>query len=92
MIKLNCIQEVNKMEETKVFEKTEFEESLIKETIKEIAKTLEECSYNAIDQIVGYLVSGDYGYISSHNGSRKKIMRFNRNQILTVMLKYFIEK
>ena len=80
------------MEETKVFEKTEFAESLIKETIIEVAKTLEERGYNSIDQIVGYLISGDYGYISSHNGSRKKIMSFDRNQILTVMLKYFIEK
>ena len=51
------------MEETKIYNYDEFEEALIEQTLKEVIAILEERGYNPINQIVGYLISGDPGYI-----------------------------
>lgn len=80
------------MGETKIFDSGKFEEALIEDTVKEVFAILENCGYNPINQIVGYLISGDPGYISSHKEARKKLMKFNRNQVLAVILKKFINK
>ena len=42
----------------------------IKETMKEVYEALEEKGYNPINQIVGYILSGDPTYITSHNNAR----------------------
>lgn len=80
------------MDETKVFDSGKFEEALITDTIKEVFTILGDCGYNPINQIVGYLISGDPGYISNHKEARKKITKFNRNQVLAVILKKFVEQ
>ena len=64
------------MEETKVYKTSEFSNALIAETLKEVIEILEERGYNPINQIVGYLMSGDPGYISSHKEARNKILQF----------------
>lgn len=80
------------MGETKIFDSGKFEEALIEDTVKEVFAILEDCGYNPVNQIVGYLISGDPGYISSHKEARKKITKYNRNQVLAVILKKFVEK
>ena len=70
------------MEETKIFTTDELEAELIAETIKEVAEILEERGYNAKNQLVGYLMSGDPGYISSHKEARNKITKFERTRVL----------
>ena len=52
---------------------------------------IEEKGYNAINQIVGYLMSGDPGYISSYKDARKKISKYERTRILTVLVKDFLK-
>ena len=79
------------MEETKIFTTDELEAELITETIKEVAEILEERGYNAKNQLVGYLMSGDPGYISSHKEARNKITRFERTRILEVLVDNFIK-
>lgn len=79
------------MEETKVYDTEEFIDKNISETLKEIVLNLEERGYNPINQIVGYLMSGDPGYISNHKESRNKILKFERTKILEVLLKEFIK-
>jgi len=79
------------MEETKVYTATEFENALIATTIKEVANILTERGYNAKNQIVGYLMSGDPGYISSHKEARNKIIAFDRVKILEVLVDEFIK-
>ena len=54
-------------------------------------KYLEERGYNPTKQIVAYLVSGDPGYISSYKECRNRILKFNREDILEVMLVDFIK-
>ena len=78
------------MEETKVYKTSEFSNALIAETLKDVIEILEERGYNPINQIVGYLMSGDPGYISSHKEARNKIMQFERTKILEVLVSQFI--
>lgn len=79
------------MDETKVYETEEFIDENISETIKEIVTNLEDRGYNPINQIVGYLMSGDPGYISNHKESRNKILKFDRTKIIEILLKEFIK-
>ena len=79
------------MEETKVYDTDEFIDENISLTLKEIVQNLEERGYNPINQIVGYLMSGDPGYISNHKESRNKILKFDRTKIIEVLLKEFIK-
>lgn len=79
------------MEETKVYQRSDFEKALIEDTLNEVITILNEKGYNAKDQIVGYLISGDPGYISSHKSARKKIIRFERIKILEVLVDKFIK-
>ncbi len=78
--------------ETKVYNGDEFESALIEKTIAEVALILEERGYNPMNQIVGYLMSGDPGYISSHKEARKKILQFDQAKILEVMVRKFLSK
>ena len=79
------------MSETKVYTNNEIQDTFIAETIKEVAEILEERGYNAKNQIVGYLMSGDPGYISSHKEARNKISKIERTKILEVLVKDFIK-
>lgn len=74
------------MDKTKVYESDEFQYAIIDEMLKDVIEILEERGYNAINQIVGYLMSGDPGYISSHKEARNKISKFDRTQILEFLL------
>lgn len=79
------------MDETRIYDGDEIKNALIGQTIKEVAKILEEKGYNAKNQIVGYLMSGDPGYISSHKEARSKITKFERTKILEVLVDSFIK-
>lgn len=80
------------MDETKIYDSEEFVDANIIKILKEVIEVLEERGYNPINQIVGYLMSGDPGYISSHKEARNKITKFDRNKILEVLVKYFINQ
>jgi len=92
MLQLYRIQVGDFMGETKVYDSGEFKDAIIEEAVKEVYDILEESGYNPTNQIVGYLISGDPGYISSHKEARKKITKFDRNQVLAVIVKKFISK
>lgn len=74
------------MDKTKVYASDEFQYAIIDEMLRDVIDVLEERGYNAINQIVGYLMSGDPGYISSHKEARAKISKFDRTQILEFLL------
>lgn len=57
-----------------------------KEALVEIYTALTERGYNAVDQIVGYLTSGDPSYITSHNNARNLILRMDRDELLEEIL------
>ena len=78
------------MYETRLFNVEELETALVEKTLKEIYDALEERGYNPINQLVGYLLSGDAGYISSYKDSRKKITSLDRAKIIEALLKSYI--
>lgn len=53
---------------------------------------LNEKGYNAIDQMVGYILSGDPSYITSHNNARNLIRRIERDDLVEDLLKAFLKK
>ncbi len=92
MIQYLCIHKgCDKVEETKVYEAKNFEEAYIADTMQDVVSILEERGYNPINQIVGYLMSGDPGYISSHKEARNKITKIDRNKLLEVLVENYIK-
>ncbi len=79
------------MYETRLFNVEELETTLVQKTLIEIYDALEERGYNPINQLVGYLLSGDPGYISSYKDSRKKITSLDRAKIIETLLKSYIK-
>lgn len=77
------------MQETKIYESVEFEDALISQTLDEVIEILEERGYDPIKQIVGYLVSKDPGYITSHKEARKRITKFDRNRIMEFLVRNY---
>ncbi len=86
------LQEGENMEETKIYNAEDFQDAIVVDTLKEVIAVLEERGYNPINQIVGYLMSGDPGYISNHKGVRTKITKFDRTKLLEILVKNFIDK
>ena len=63
-----------------------------KSALISIIDDLEERGYEAIKQIVAYLISGDPGYVSSYKECRNRILEFKREDIIEMMLEGFIKE
>ena len=63
----------------------------VREIIASVYEALTEKGYNPVNQIVGYLMSGDPTYITSHKGARSLIMRAERDEIIELFLEDYIE-
>jgi Uncharacterized protein conserved in bacteria len=63
----------------------------IKRMLTEVYRALEERGYNPIDHIVGYLISDDPTYITNHKNARSIIRKAERDEILGVMLKSYLD-
>lgn len=71
--------------------KVENENSIkYKEVLKDVYKALEEKGYNPVNQIVGYILSGDPTYITSHNDARNIIRKVERDELLEKMVRFYI--
>ena len=62
-----------------------------KDILEIVYKALSEKGYNPVNQIVGYIMSGDPTYITSHNGARSLIMKMEEMELVEEMLKTYIE-
>ena len=81
------MQELNNTQYFKV----EAEKDLdVRDVIAAVYSALTEKGYNPVNQIVGYLMSGDPTYITSHKGARSLIMRAERDEIIEVFLEDYI--
>ena len=63
----------------------------VSRVLKDVYIALTEKGYNPINQIVGYIMSGDPTYITSHNGARSLVMKVERDELVEEMLKAYIE-
>ena len=63
----------------------------VKDILKMVYQALSEKGYNPVNQIVGYIMSGDPTYITSHNNARSLIMKVERDELVEEVLKTYIE-
>ena len=77
-------------DETMCFKMPKEESIDSKEILKQVYQALKEKGYNPINQIVGYILSGDPTYITSHNGARNLIRQIERDELLEKLVKNYI--
>ena len=78
-------------DETVRFEFGDSDKKEIGETLVDVYNVLEAKGYNPINQIVGYVFSGDPAYIPRHDDARNKIRRFDRDDIVEELIKNYLK-
>ena len=63
----------------------------VKEVLDIVYTAMEEKGYNPVNQIVGYIMSGDPTYITSYKGARSMIMKVERDELVEELLKEYIK-
>lgn len=81
---------MSKMEETMMF-KSQAGDNSAKEILQQVYAALQEKGYDPINQLVGYLMSGDPVYITSHNQARTKIRKLERYELLEELVKSYLK-
>ena len=79
------------IDETVKFDVEKEQNIRAKAILKEVYNALKEKGYNPINQIVGYILSGDPTYITSHKGARNLIRQVERDELLEKMVKEYID-
>ncbi len=77
-------------DETVSFNVEKEKNSKTKEILKEVYQALNEKGYNPINQLVGYILSGDPTYITNHNNARSLIRQIERDDLLEQMVKNYL--
>ncbi|MGQ9557720.1 MAG: IreB family regulatory phosphoprotein [Desulfurispora sp.] len=80
------------MEQTMMFRVRGDDVSSVREIMQTVYLALKQKGYHPINQLVGYLLSGDPAYITSHNNARSLIRRLERDEIMEELLKNYLEK
>lgn len=83
---------VNHIDETRQFDVEELSVEDINQILSKVYHTLNERGYNPINQIVGYLQSGDPAYIPRHNEARNLIRHVDRDEIMEVLVRTYIDQ
>ena len=81
----------NNLGNTQYFRTKPDQELQVKEVLDLVYTAMDEKGYNPVNQIVGYIMSGDPTYITSYNGARSLIMKMERDELVEEMLKTYIE-
>ena len=79
------------LDKTMYFDFGQNEKKDVHQTLETVYNSLEEKGYNPINQIVGYLMSGDLAYISSYKDARKKMSSLDREKILEALLVSYLK-
>ncbi len=79
------------MENTSLFQVSELASANARLILKEVCEILQERGYNAVNQIVGYILSGDPGYISNYKDARTKLLSIDRAELLSYILKDYLK-
>lgn len=73
------------------FDISEVNDEVVKSILRDVLEALEERGYNPINQLVGYIISGDLGYISSYKEARNKIAKIDRTVLVETLLKSYLK-
>ena len=76
---------------TQFFHVVKEQEYDVASILKDVYEALTEKGYNPVNQIVGYTMSGDPTYITSHKNARSLIMKVERDEILEVLFENYID-
>ncbi|QGG46720.1 IreB family regulatory phosphoprotein [Heliorestis convoluta] len=78
-------------EQTMMFQTKQEEEMATSDILQAVHQALEEKGYNPINQMVGYLLSGDPAYITSHQNARNLIRKLERDDLLEELVRHYLE-
>ncbi|WP_300349779.1 IreB family regulatory phosphoprotein [Clostridium sp.] len=81
----------NKLDHTMQFDFSKNKEDLTKTILTDVYNSLKEKGYNPVNQLVGYLISGDPTYITNYNGARALVRKLERDEILEEVIKSYLE-
>lgn len=99
-----CVSITSTNSESEVLDMSSFDQTMkfsfseesmeqeVKQVMLKVHSSLEEKGYNPINQIVGYLLSGDPAYIPRHQDARNLIRKLERDEILEELVKFYIRK
>ena len=79
------------MDETCLFDVALFKQAQIEYLIKDVYKALQDKGYDPLNQLVGYLTTGNLNYISNYNHARDKIKEMDREIIVAFLLEYYLK-
>ena len=83
--------DMNKLENTQYFKVQAEQELKVGDILKTVYQAMTEKGYNPVNQIVGYIMSGDPTYITSHKNARSLISKVERDELVEELLKIYIE-
>ena len=78
-------------EETVRFRLDDTDKQDINKTLISVYRSLEEKGYNPINQIIGYVLSGDPAYIPRYNDARNQIRKHERDEIIEELVRYYLK-
>ncbi|MCX7922147.1 MAG: IreB family regulatory phosphoprotein [Clostridia bacterium] len=78
--------------ETMMFKVEKEKENEAKDVLLTVYQALKEKGYNPINQIVGYILSGDPTYITNHQSARSIIRRLERDELLEEVIRFYLEE
>jgi len=78
-------------ENTVSFTKQRENENRVDSILRTVYRALEEKGYKPINQLVGYMISGDPAYITSHNEARNLICKVDRDELMEILIKNYLK-
>lgn len=81
----------NDLNNTQYFKVAQEPQLGVSDVLAMVYEALSEKGYDPVSQIVGYIMSGDPTYITSHKGARSMIMRVERDELLEELLQFYIQ-
>ena len=83
---------MKKLDNTQYFKIQSDQEIRVSEVLQLVYQAMTEKGYDPVNQIVGYIMSGDPTYITSHKGARSLIMKVERDELVEEVLRVYVEK
>jgi len=83
---------MKKLENTQYFKIQSDQELQVGEVLRTVYQSMTEKGYDPVNQIVGYIMSGDPTYITSHKGARSLIMKVERDELVEELLRVYVDK
>ena len=83
---------MKKLDNPQYFKIQSDQEIRVSEVLQLVYQAMTEKGYDPVNQIVGYIMSGDPTYITSHKGARSLIMKVERDELVEELLRVYVEK